>query len=255
MDEFTFNYIIDTICFLFTTLFMGFWSLSFYSSTIVLIVFLILNVRYILTFLLLILFSSNYLIAQEGSKIDLKNVNVGTERLPTIFLFGEEYTARERDELLRGLLKSKFYRPDLRIIINLQEFISKRVFSFRHKGPVDIIIDGKTLKNENRYNNSTIYQAGGDNQVLKLLNEVKSVRIDSNLNGILERRVLKREIKSIDDQIGKLVKNIKPEIENDTIYVAEKSQEKALRKFYRMKNRQEKRFNETKLIEINIITN
>tara|TARA_B100001027_G_C16224627_1_gene311547 strand:- start:352 stop:963 length:612 start_codon:yes stop_codon:yes gene_type:complete len=203
----------------------------------------------------LILFSSNYLIAQEGSKIDLKNVNVGTERLPTIFLFGEEYTARERDELLRGLLKSKFYRPDLRIIINLQEFISKRVFSFRHKGPVDIIIDGKTLKNENRYNNSTIYQAGGDNQVLKLLNEVKSVRIDSNLNGILERRVLKREIKSIDDQIGKLVKNIKPEIENDTIYVAEKSQEKALRKFYRMKNRQEKRFNETKLIEINIITN
>jgi len=212
-------------------------------------------VRYILPFLLLILFSSNYLIAQEGSKIDLKNVNVGTERLPTIFLFGEEYTARERDELLRGLLKSKFYRPDLRIIINLQEFISKRVFSFRHKGPVDIIIDGKTLKNENRYNNSTIYQAGGDNQVLKLLNEVKSVRIDSNLNGILERRVLKREIKSIDDQIGKLVKNIKPEIENDTIYVAEKSQEKALRKFYRMKNRQEKRFNETKLIEINIITN
>lgn len=211
--------------------------------------------RYILTFLLLILFSSNYLIAQEGSKIDLKNVNVGTERLPTIFLFGEEYTARERDELLRGLLKSKFYRPDLRIIINLQEFISKRVFSFRHKGPVDIIIDGKTLKNENRYNNSTIYQAGGDNQVLKLLNEVESVRIDSNLNGILERRVLKREIKSIDDQIEKLVKNIKPEIENDTIYVAEKSQEKALRKFYRMKNRQEKRFNETKLIEINIITN
>ena len=91
--------------------------------------------------------------------------------------------------------------------------------------------------------------------MLKLLNEVESVRIDSNLNGILERRVLKREIKSIDDQIEKLVKNIKPEIENDTIYVAEKSQEKALRKFYRMKNRQEKRFNETKLIEINIITN
>ena len=71
--------------------------------------------RFIVPFLLLILFSSNYLIAQEGSKIDLKNVNVGTERLPTIFLFGEEYTARERDELLRGLLKSKFYRPDLRL--------------------------------------------------------------------------------------------------------------------------------------------
>ena len=29
---------------------------------------------------------------QEGSKIDLKNVNVASERLPTIFLFGDEYT-------------------------------------------------------------------------------------------------------------------------------------------------------------------
>tara|TARA_B100000513_G_scaffold191549_1_gene116989 strand:- start:1206 stop:1364 length:159 start_codon:yes stop_codon:yes gene_type:complete len=52
-----------------------------------------------------------------------------------------------------------------------------------------------------------------------------------------------------------LLKKIRPEIENDTIYVTEKSQEKALRKFYRIKNRQEKRFDETKLIEINIITN
>ena len=130
---------------------------------------------YFITFLVIVL-SFGTLYSQEGSKIDLKNVNVGTERLPTIFLFGEEYTARERDELLRGLLKSQFYRQDLRIIINLQEFISKRVFSFRHKGPVDIIIDGKTLKNENRYNNSAVYQADGDNQVLKLLNEVENVR-------------------------------------------------------------------------------
>ena len=53
-----------------------------------------------------------------------KNVNVATKRLPTIFLFGEEYTTRDRDELLRAILKSQFYRPDL-IIINLQEFISK----------------------------------------------------------------------------------------------------------------------------------
>ena len=214
--------------------------------------------RFIVPFFLLILFSSNYLIAQEGSKIDLKNVNVGTERLPTIFLFGEEYTARERDELLRGLLKSKFYRPDLGIIINLQEFISKRVFSFRHKGPIDIIIDGKTLKNENRYNNSAVYQAAGDNQVLKLLNEVENVRIDSNLNGILERTALKREIISIDKEIKKLMEDIKAEVKVDTIVIPDKTskkRERELNKLYRIKNRQEKRLNETKLIEINIITN
>ena len=212
---------------------------------------------YFITFLVIVL-SFGTLYSQEGSKIDLNNVNVGTKRLPTIFLFGEEYTARERDELLRGLLKSQFYRQDLRIIINLQEFISKRVFSFRHKGPVDIIIDGKTLKNENRYNNSTIYQAGGDNQVLKLLNEVKNVKIDSNLNGILGRRVLKEEIMSIDKEIKKLMEDIKAEIKVDTIVIPDKTskkRERELNKLYRIKNRQEKRFNETKLIEINIITN
>ena len=212
---------------------------------------------YFITFLVIVL-SFGTLYSQEGSKIDLKNVNVGTERLPTIFLFGEEYTARERDELLRGLLKSQFYRQDLRIIINLQEFISKRVFSFRHKGPVDIIIDGKTLKNENRYNNSAVYQAAGDNQVLKLLNEVENVRIDSNLNGILERIALKREIISIDKEIKKLMKDIKAEVELDTIVIPDKTskkRERELNRLYRTKNRQEKRLNETKLIEINIITN
>ena len=212
---------------------------------------------YFITFLVIVL-SFGTLYSQEGSKIDLKNVNVGTERLPTIFLFGEEYTARERDELLRGLLKSKFYRPDLRIIINLQEFISKRVFSFRHKGPVDIIIDGKTLKNENRYNNSAVYQAAGDNQVLKLLNEVENVRIDSNLNGILERRALKREIIYIDKEIKKLMEDIKAEVKVDTIVIPDKTskkRERELNRLYRIKNRQEKRLNETKLIEINIITN
>ena len=212
---------------------------------------------YFITFLVIVL-SFGTLYSQEGSKIDLKNVNVGTERLPTIFLFGEEYTARERDELLRGLLKSKFYRPDLRIIINLQEFISKRVFSFRHKGPVDIIIDGKTLKNENRYNNSAVYQAAGDNQVLKLLNQVENVRIDSNLNGILERIALKREIISIDKEIKKLMEDIKAEVKVDTIVIPDKTskkRERELNRLYRIKNRQEKRLNETKLIEINIITN
>ena len=212
---------------------------------------------YFITFIVIVL-SFGTLYSQEGSKIDLKNVNVGTERLPTIFLFGEEYTARERDELLRGLLKSQFYRQDLRIIINLQEFISKRVFSFRHKGPVDIIIDGKTLKNENRYNNSTVYQAAGDNQVLKLLNEVENVRIDSNLNGILERRALKRVIISINKEIKKLMEDIKAEVKVDTIVIPDKTskkRERELNRLYRIKNRQEKRLNETKLIEINIITN
>ena len=54
----------------------------------------------------------NPICAQEGSKIDLKNVEVATNRLPTIILFGDEYTIRDRDELLESLLKSRFYSPD-----------------------------------------------------------------------------------------------------------------------------------------------
>ena len=216
---------------------------------------LILNIRLFFIGFVLTLISFSCLYSQEeGSEIDLKNVNVATKRLPTIFLFGEEYTTRDRDELLRSILKSQFYRPDLEIIINLQEFISKRSYNFRHKGPVDIIVDGKRLRNQNKYNTASIYGQGGDSQLLKLINKVENVKVDSSLNGILERRVLKKEIKSINDQIVKLLENTKVEIENDTIFVAEKSQEKALKKFYRIKNKQEKKFNDTKLIEIKIIT-
>ena len=212
---------------------------------------------YFITFLVIVLSFGN-LYSQEGSKIDLKNVNVGTKRLPTIFLFGEEFTARDRDDLLKGVLKSQFYRPDLQIIINLQEFISKRSFSFRHKGPIDVIINGKKLRNQNGYNTASLYGQGGDSQLLKLINKVKNVRIDSNLNGILERRVLRKEIKSIDDQIAELMEDIKAEVKLDTIVIPDKTSKKSereLNKLYRIKNRQEKKFNETKLIEINIITN
>ena len=212
---------------------------------------------YFFSFLIIVISLGN-LYSQEGSKIDLKNVNVGTKRLPTIFLFGEEFTARDRDDLLKGILKSQFYRPDLEIIINLQEFISKRTFSFRHKGPVDVIINGKKLRNQNGYNTASLYGQGGDSQLLKLINKVKNVRIDSNLNGILERRVLRKEIKSINNQIAELMEDIKAEVKIDTIVIPDKTSkqsERELNKLYRIKNRQEKKFNETKLIEINIITN
>ena len=56
-----------------------------------------------------LLFFFNPIFAQEGTKIDLKNVDVATNRLPTIILFGDEYTIRYRTEFLESLLKSQFY--------------------------------------------------------------------------------------------------------------------------------------------------
>ena len=105
--------------------------------------------KYFIAILLFLIISSSNLIGQEGTKVDLSNVNVGTKRLPTVFLFGEEYTVRDRNELLRGLLRSQFYRESLKIVINLEEFTSKREFSYRHNGPVEISLDGRKLKNQN----------------------------------------------------------------------------------------------------------
>jgi len=213
-------------------------------------------VRIYLTIILLTILLKSNLTGQEGSKIDLNNVNVETERLPSIYLFGKEYTARNRDELLRGILNSQFYRPDLEIIINLQEFISRRAFKFIHKGPIEIFIDGKKLKNQNEYNNqSFFYQNNGESKILKLLNKVENVRIDSSLNGILKRRVLKKEITSTNEEIKKLMQSMNTKIEGDTIFVTSKSKERTLNKFYRLKYRQEKKFDDSKVIEINIVTN
>ena len=75
---------------------------------------------------MLIVFGHNFLNAQtnddEGTKIDLNNVNVQVKALPTIFLFGQQYTFRERDNFIRGILKSKWFLKDLSISLDLEEF-------------------------------------------------------------------------------------------------------------------------------------
>jgi len=192
--------------------------------------------------------------AQEGSKIDLKNVNVASERLPTIFLFGDEFTVRDRNKFLSSLLKSHFYRPDLKIVIDLEEFISNRIFSFKHNGAIKININSKRLKNQNAYNvfTSTTQQYKSNNSVrlTKLINNIKTVRIDSSLEGVVSRKALKNEIYVIQRQIDSL--NV--EIKNDTIIVDERN-EKELKRLLRKKTRINREFDRTPIVEINIFTN
>ena len=178
---------------------------------------------------------------QEGSKIDLKNVDVSTNRLPTIILFGGEYTIRDRDKFLESLLKSQFYRSDLKILINLQEFISKREFSFKHEGAVRININSRKLQNQNRYNSQI--QSGV--YVSSFLNKVKSVRIDSSL----ERRALKDEINLIQKQIDSLDLIIS----YDSIKVEHKDS-KIFKKLYRKQNQKIRKLENTSAIEISIFT-
>ncbi len=178
---------------------------------------------------------------QEGSKIDLKNVDVATNSLPTIILFGGEYTIRDRDKFLKSLLKSQFYRSDLKILINLQEFISKREFSFKHEGAVRININSRKLQNQNRYNSqlqSSVY-------VSSFLRKVKSVRIDSSL----ERRALKNEINFIQKQIDSLDLTIG----YDSI-IFQLKDSKIFKKLYRKQNQKIRKLENTSVIEINIFT-
>ena len=178
---------------------------------------------------------------QEGSKIDLKNVDVSTNRLPTIILFGGEYTIRDRDKFLESLLKSQFYRSDLKILINLQEFISKREFSFKHQGAVRININSRKLQNQNRYNS----QLQSSTYVSSFLRKVNSVRIDSSL----ERRALKDEINLIQKQIDSLDLIIR----YDSIKVEHKDS-KIFKKLYRKQNQKIRKLEKTSAIEISIFT-
>ena len=192
-----------------------------------------------------LLFFFNSIYTQEGSKIDLKNVDVATNRLPTILLFGDEYTIRDRDEFLESLIKSRFYSPDLEIVINLQEFISKRQFNFKHNGSIKINIDSRKLKNQNRHNSqiqSGIY-------ISSFLRKVKSVRIDSSLAGTLERRALKNQINLIQKQIDSL----DIEIRNNNINVDIKDSKK-IKKLHRKKNQIIKKLEKISVLEMNIFT-
>lgn len=199
--------------------------------------------RLIILSTLLLFFNSIY--TQEGSKIDLKNVDVATNRLPTILLFGDEYTIRDRDQFLESLIKSRFYSPDLEIVINLQEFISKRQFNFKHNGSIKINIDSRKLKNQNRYNSqiqSGIY-------ISSFLRKVKSVRIDSSSAGTLERRALKNQINLIQKQIDSL----DIEIRNNNINVDIKDSKK-IKKLHRKKNQIIKKLEKISVLEMNIFT-
>ena len=220
--------------------------------------------KYFFATLIFLIISSTGLTGQEGSKIDLNNVNVGTKRLPTIFLFGEEYTSRDRNELIRGILRSQFYRESLKIVINLEEFTSKREFSFRHSGPIEINLDGKKLKNQNYYNsvmsNIQTYQIKDDSKLVRLLLRVKNVRIDSSLTGIIKRKAIGKQIKLTEESIEKLINEMKLEVRGDTIVLPEidkgnKKKERELNKLFRVKKRLDKEFSENPIIEIKISTN
>ena len=150
----------------------------------------------IISIFIILVFCSE-LNAQQGSKIKLRNVSVSDARLPTIFLFGKAYTARQRNTLLKEILSSRFYDPKFKMEVNFEEFISKKKLSFIHEGPTEIIINSSKILNRNLFvtdHLATGIQMPNSDNINSFLERVRSVYIDSSRNGILNSKELKKNI-------------------------------------------------------------
>lgn len=207
----------------------------------------------IISIFIILVFCSE-LNAQQGSKIKLRNVSVSDARLPTIFLFGKEYTARQRNTLLKEILSSRFYDPKFKMEVNFEEFISKKKLSFIHEGPTEIIINSSKILNRNLFvtdHLATGIQMPNSDNINSFLERVRSVYIDSSRNGILNSKELKKDILIINSEINQESLNEKKKYyDSDSPFQIDDY----VNKLERRKKRIEKRLDKIPLIQIKILT-
>ena len=204
--------------------------------------------KLIIPIFLLIIFCFD-LKAQQGSKIKLKNVFVSDIKLPTVFLFGKEYTARQRNTLIKEILSSRFYDPNFKMEVNFQEFISNKNFSFIYEGPAEIIINSSKLTNRNlfkTYHGYSDVEMPNKERINSFVERVKAVYIDSSRNGILKSKELKKEILIINSELNQKKRNF----DSDLPFQIDDN----INKLERRKKRIENRLNKIPLIQIKILT-
>ena len=204
--------------------------------------------KLIIPIFLLIIFCFD-LKAQQGSKIKLKNVFVSDIKLPTVFLFGKEYTARQRNTLIKEILSSRFYDPNFKMEVNFQEFISNKNFSFIYEGPTEIIINSSKLTNRNlfkTYHGYSDVEIPNKERINSFVERVKAVYIDSSRNGILKSKELKKEILIINSELNQKKRNF----DSDIPFQIDDN----INKLERRKKRIENRLNKIPLIQIKILT-
>lgn len=207
----------------------------------------------IISILIMLVFCSE-LNAQQGSKIKLRNVSVSDARLPTIFLFGKEYTARQRNTLLKEILSSRFYDPKFKMEVNFEEFISKKKLSFIHEGPTEIIINSSKILNRNLFVTdyvATGIQVPNSDYLNSFVERVRAVYIDSSRNGISNSKELKKDILIVNSEINQQSLNEKKKYyDSDSPFQIDNY----VNKLERRKKRLEKRLNKIPLIQIKILT-
>ena len=82
---------------------------------------------------------------QQGNNIDLEEVVNIADVIPQIYLNDDVYSFRERDTLLKKLLRLPFWKGLTEFKINLEDFETAKVYSFESKGPLRIFINNNEL--------------------------------------------------------------------------------------------------------------
>ena len=97
------------------------------------------------TYFLLLFFFVCITYSQQGSNIDLDEVVNSAKIVPRIQINGLLYSFRERDTLIKKLLRSNFWDRFTEFNFALEDYETGKPYSFKSKGPLRIFINNNEL--------------------------------------------------------------------------------------------------------------
>ncbi len=102
-------------------------------------------------FIMLFYYFSFYQCNAQQKYIKLDEVEVIEKLLPIIEIEGKEYSFKERDFLVKRVLKYWFRPKIFYMKLDLLEFTDKRKFFYEIEGNVKVFIDGSEIFKKNKY--------------------------------------------------------------------------------------------------------
>ncbi|MAD12565.1 MAG: hypothetical protein P8J67_02005 [Flavobacteriaceae bacterium] len=102
-------------------------------------------------FIMLFYYLSFYQCNAQPKYIKLDEVEVIEKSLPIIEIEGKEYSFKERDFLVKRVLKYWFRPKIFYMKLDLLEFTDKRKFCYEIEGNVKVFIDGSKISKKNKY--------------------------------------------------------------------------------------------------------
>ena len=92
----------------------------------------------------------NHCNAQQ-EEIVLNEVELIEKSLPSIEIRGKEYSFKRRDDLVKKILKSRFWIDDIYIKLDLVEFSNETKIVYEIQGKIKVFIDGYEILKNNSY--------------------------------------------------------------------------------------------------------